>query len=333
MPVDRRFFTKHPDQTLAQLAALCGAEIVQGRGETIIAEPAPASRAGAGDIAFYDKQAKTVDSISSQAGCCIVTSDIAEVLSDAPMAVMVHDHPRWAHSRVSKALFSMKTWHSPGTPAEMDACARIHPSATVCKGARIGADTDIGPGCYIGPGVEIGAGCRIGANVTIECALIGDHVTLLAGVHIGQSGFGVVVGPDGPEDIPHWGRVILGDHVSIGAGSCVDRGAFEDTCIGARTKIDNLCQIAHNVVLGENVRIASFTGISGSCTVGNNTVMGGGVGIADHKSVGNNVQLLARSGLMHNVPDGERWGGFPARPSRQFFRETAWLQKQARKKS
>jgi UDP-3-O-[3-hydroxymyristoyl] glucosamine N-acyltransferase len=159
--------------------------------------------------------------------------------------------------------------------------------------------------------------------------LLGDHVTLLAGARIGETGFGVMPGPQGLEDAPHFGRVILQDRVTVGANACIDRGVFADTIIGERTKIDNLCQIAHNVVLGRSVIVAAFGGISGSVKVGDGSMLGGRVGIADHVTVGEGVSLAASAGLFRDVAPGETWGGTPAKPIRQWMREVAWLNKQA----
>ena len=154
------------------------------------------------------------------------------------------------------------------------------------------------------------------------------ELTILAGVSIGEAGFGVTGGPTGAEDIPQWGRVIIQDLVSIGANSCVDRGAFDDTIIGERTKIDNLVQIAHNVVIGRNVLMASFTGISGTTKIDDGVVMGGRVGVADHVHIGAGAKLAAASGIFRDIPAGEVWGGSPGRPLRQYLREIAWIQKQ-----
>jgi UDP-3-O-[3-hydroxymyristoyl] glucosamine N-acyltransferase len=139
-------------------------------------------------------------------------------------------------------------------------------------------------------------------------------------------------GPKGAEDAPHYGRVILQDHVTVGANSCIDRGVFDDTIVGERTKIDNLCQIAHNVVLGRSVLVAAFGGISGSVQVGDGAMLGGRVGIADHVKVGEGVSLAASAGLFRDIEAGETWGGTPAKPIRQWMREVAWLQKNANPK-
>ena len=128
-------------------------------------------------------------------------------------------------------------------------------------------------------------------------------------------------------DVPQLGRVILQDHVSIGALTCVDRGAWEDTVIGENTKIDNLVQIAHNVRLGRNCVLAGHVGLSGSVTVGDGVMFGGKAGIADHLTIGAGAQIAAGAGVMHDVPAGERWAGSPAKPIRRFMREAAWLAK------
>ncbi len=137
-----------------------------------------------------------------------------------------------------------------------------------------------------------------------------------------------MTGPEGAEDAPQYGRVILQDHVTVGANSCIDRGAFDDTIIGEHTKIDNLCQIAHNVVTGRSVLMASFAGISGSVTIGDGTMLGGRVGIADHVKIGEGAQIAASAGVFREIPSGETWGGTPAKPIRQWMKEVAWLQKQ-----
>jgi UDP-3-O-[3-hydroxymyristoyl] glucosamine N-acyltransferase len=185
----------------------------------------------------------------------------------------------------------------------------------------------IGANTVIGPGVAIGREAAISANVTLGCALLGDRVTILAGAVIGEAGFGATVGAQGLIDIPQLGRVILQDGVTVGANSCIDRGAFDDTVIGENTKIDNLVQIAHNVRVGRNCVMAAHTGISGSVTIGDGAQLGGRVGIADHVTIGAGARLAASAGVMHDIGPGETWGGFPAQPIRGWMRETAWLRK------
>lgn len=211
--------------------------------------------------------------------------------------------------------------------ARIESGAVLGPGVVVGPDARIGAGTVIGPNAVIGPGVAIGRNARIGAGVTISCALIGDNVTILAGAMIGQSGFGVAADTQGPVDVPHFGRAIIQDGASIGAGVTVDRGLFGDTIVGELAKIDNLCQIAHNVTVGRGAIIAAFGGISGSVTIGDGAMMGGRVGVADHRHIGRGAVLAAGSAVMHDVPAGETWAGYPAKPLRQWLREVAWLGK------
>jgi UDP-3-O-[3-hydroxymyristoyl] glucosamine N-acyltransferase len=125
------------------------------------------------------------------------------------------------------------------------------------------------------------------------------------------------------------GRVIIQDRVTIGANSTIDRGAFDDTVLGEDVKIDNLCHIAHNCQIGRGVLMAAFAGISGSTTIGDAATLGGRVGVADHRNVGAGSTLAGASAVMQDVPAGEVWMGYPAKPIRKFLRETAWLSRKS----
>jgi UDP-3-O-[3-hydroxymyristoyl] glucosamine N-acyltransferase len=181
----------------------------------------------------------------------------------------------------------------------------------------------------VGRNSQIGRNAYVGPNATVQYALIGNNVIIHAGAKIGQDGFGFVAGRGGPERIPQIGRVVIQDNVEVGANSTIDRGAMADTVIGENTKIDNLVQIAHNVRIGRGCIIAGLTGISGSVTIGDNVLMGGGVGLADHVVIGDRAQLAARSGFMHDVPAGEVWAGYPAKPMKEAMREFAMIRRLA----
>ena len=213
--------------------------------------------------------------------------------------------------------------------AELEDGVVVGRGAVIGAGARIGSGTEIGVNTVVGPGVCIGRDCHVGHNVTLGFVLIGDRVRILSGAVIGEAGFGVTGSRSGALDIPQLGRVIIQDEVTVGACTCIDRGAWEDTVVGERTKIDNLVQIAHNVRLGRNCVLAAHTGISGSVTVGDGAMFGGRAGIADHLDIGANAKIAAAAGVMKDVPAGEIWCGSPARPLRRFMRETAWVARSA----
>jgi UDP-3-O-[3-hydroxymyristoyl] glucosamine N-acyltransferase len=214
--------------------------------------------------------------------------------------------------------------------AELEEGVTLAPGVVIGAGARIGRGTVIGANAVIEPGVAIGRDCRIGANVSIGFALIGDRVTIAPGAVIGAAGFGVAPSATGALDVPQLGRVILQDGVSVGANSCVDRGAYDDTVIGENTKLDNLVQIGHNCGLGRNCLVAAHTGLSGSVTVGDGVMFGGKAGVADHVVIGDGAALAAGGGTLKDIPAGETWSGYPAKPIRRWLRESAWLSKQAR---
>jgi UDP-3-O-[3-hydroxymyristoyl] glucosamine N-acyltransferase len=199
--------------------------------------------------------------------------------------------------------------------ATVETSATIYPGAVVAAGAQVGARTVLYPGVFIGQEAVVGADCILYSNVTVrEKCILGNRVILQPGVAIGGDGFGFAPDSGTYEKIPQVGNVVLEDDVELGANTCVDRAALGSTRIGKGTKVDNLVQIAHNVVIGENTIIVSQTGISGSTHIGNQVVMGGQVGLAGHLKIGDHVTLATRTGVMEDIPEKGVYWGSPSSP-------------------
>jgi UDP-3-O-[3-hydroxymyristoyl] glucosamine N-acyltransferase len=213
--------------------------------------------------------------------------------------------------------------------ARLESGVVVDPGAVIGPRAEIGAGSVIGAAAAIGPGVRIGRNCAVGAGASIVHALIGDRVIVHPGCRIGQDGFGYVMGAGGHAKVPQVGRVIIQDNVEIGANTAIDRGANRDTIIGEGTKIDNLVQVGHNVVIGRHCVIVAQTGISGSVTLCDYVVLGARVGINNHVTIGEGAQIAAISVVNSDVPPGARWGGTPAKPVKQWFREMLTLERLA----
>ena len=339
---DPRFFAAPQPLSLADIATSIGAEL-RGDGTRLITGVAPVERAGPSDLAYLDNSAYLPALATTRAAGCVVAPKLADSAPDG-LTLLVVDDPYRAFAQAAAKLFpaAMRPVAifedrgiAPGAFIHPD--ARLEPNVTVDPGAVIGPRVEIGSGtliaanAVIGADVRIGRDCTIGPGATVVHALIGNRVTLHAGARIGQDGFGFAMGPKGHLKVPQIGRVVIQDDCDIGASTCVDRGSTRDTIIGEGTKIDNLCMIAHNVVMGRHCVIVSQTGISGSCTLGDFVVMGGQVGTVGHIEIGAGAQIAARGGVTTNVPAGARWGGFPARPMREWLREAAWLRRKAAK--
>jgi len=330
---DPRFFESLPALSVGELADRIGGELVRG-GDRKVSAVAPLAKAGVGDIAFLGDRKFAAQLTATQAGCVIVPPSAVDA-APSGAAVIISREPQvqasWA--RASLLLHRpLAMIASPVSDALEDDSVALEPGVVLGQGVRIGRGTRVGANTVIGPGVQIGRDCWIGANVSVSSALIGDRVRLLAGARIGEPGFGAAMSRSGPIDIPQLGRVILQDGVTVGANTCIDRGAFDDTVIGENTKIDNLVQIAHNCIIGRNCLIAAHTGISGSVTVGDGVMFGGKAGVGDHLKIGDRARVAGGAGLLADIPPGETWSGYPAKPIRQFLRETVWVSKQAARK-
>jgi UDP-3-O-[3-hydroxymyristoyl] glucosamine N-acyltransferase len=335
---DPIFITPQTGLSLGDVAEACGVSLPEGADPARpVTGAAPLESAGATEIAYMDN-ARYAEALSStRALACLVSPRFAARVPEGTVALVLRD-PYRAYAGLLARLYGeamrpgslfAASGVSPGAhvhpQARLEDDVRIDPGAVVGPGAEIGSGTVIGPNAVIGPNVRIGRDCSIGAGSTLTHALVGNRVIVHPGARLGQDGFGFAMGPGGHLKVPQIGRVIVQDDVEIGANTTIDRGASRDTVIGEGTKIDNLVQIAHNVVIGRHCVIVSGVGISGSTTLEDYVVLGGQVGVVGHLRIGMGSQIAGSSNVNRDVPPGSRWGGTPAKPVRAWFRELTTL--------
>ncbi len=338
-----QFFSTQASLTIGEIAALTGAEPRAGADLSHrISNIAPIDLAGPHDLSFVENVKFAGELATTRAGAVLTTARF-EPQAPAALAVLVARKPYEAFVIVMREFYrSSLRPRAPYGDEGIAAGASVHPTARLAKGvtvdpgAVIGAGAEIGSGTIIsantviGAQVKIGRDCTIGPNSSLTHSILGDRVIVHPGCHIGQDGFGYVATKDGQLKVPQIGRVVLEDDVEIGAGTNIDRGGIRDTVVGAGTKIDNLVQIGHNVVIGKNCIIVAQSGLSGSVTLEDNVVLAARVGIIPHITIGKGAVLAARSTVIRDVPPGEHWGGFPnAKPLKMFFREMVVLERLA----
>ncbi len=301
--------------TAAQIAEQLRGEIV-GDGAVSLTGFAPADRARAGDLTFAENEDYFARAQASAASAVLVPTRFGA----SNKTLICVPNARVAFARVLPLFFP---------PAVLP--AGVHPSAVVAPSAQIDPTVHVGPHCVIGEGVRIGArtalrgGNHIGAGaclgedvclypnvVVYHQAQIGNRVAIHAGSVVGADGYGYVLDEGRHRKVLQLGNVVIHDDVEIGANVTIDRAALGSTVIGQGTKIDNLVQIGHNVVIGEHCLVVSQVGIAGSTRLGNYCVLAGQVGLAGHLKIGNQVTIAAQSGVMRDIEDGQKVLGSPA---------------------
>jgi UDP-3-O-[3-hydroxymyristoyl] glucosamine N-acyltransferase len=337
---DRRFFQRTGPHTLA---AVVDAAAIEGQGaeapprRLMLHRIAPLAAATQEDVSFCLNNRKYLPALAAtNAAAVIVHPSMQDRVPASAVAIVAAD-PLVAWARVA-ALFHPMAPVKPGIhpsaviadSAQIDPTVEIGALAVVGENVTIGAHGRIGAMVVIGDGVQIGRHVRIGPHASLSHALVGDRVYIYPGVRIGQDGFGFAVTPDGFFTVPQLGRVVIEDDVEIGANSTIDRGALEDTVIGAGTRIDNLVQIGHNVRIGRACVIVAQVGISGSVILEDHVVLAGQVGVAGHLRIGTGSRIGAKSGVIADVPPRSELAGAPAQPAKTFFRELATIRRWVR---
>ena len=336
--VDTHFYQNNGPFELAKIAELTSSTLSDNSKAGVqIKDMATIKNAKEGDICFfYDKKAKD-EASQIKASACVTTKELAPFVANG-VTVLINDNPKLAFLSLSKAFYDLKTPKSSiSEKAFVDKTAKVGKNCLIEPFAVIKENVVLGDGCRVESGAvieancQIGNNCRIGANAYVSYCLMGNDCYIYSGARIGCDGFGFDLINGKHERVPQLGRIIIGNDVEIGANSCVDRGALDDTIIGDGCRIDNLVQIAHNDVLGRGCVVVAQVGIAGSCTFGDYVVCGGQAGFADHLNIGSFAQIAAQSGVMRDVEPKAVLLGTPAIGFKDYMRQIVFLQKNSKK--
>jgi len=320
-----------PGLTLQAVADLVGGR-VSGAGERLVRGVAPLDQAGPSHLSFLTSARYLDEFRGSAAGGVLLTTEFAAVEGGPADRVVVAD-PALAMATLVARL------HPPAAPAP-----GIDPTARLGPGVRLGRDVAIAAHAVLGAGVRLGDRVRVGAGTVIEDGVeigddthleprvvcgsgtrIGRRCRIKSGAVLGGTGFGYVSGPEGHARVPHVGGCQIEDDVDIGANACVDRGSIGDTVVGAGTRVDNLVQVGHNVRIGRQCLLMAQVGVAGSARVGDRVILAGQAGVNGHVRIGDGARVAGQSGVVGSVPAGADYGGYPARPHREWLRSHAVL--------
>jgi UDP-3-O-[3-hydroxymyristoyl] glucosamine N-acyltransferase len=307
-----------------ELARRLGAELV-GDGDGWVDAVGPIEAAEQSAVTFVTDEMLLRELRKTRAAAVIVGRRVEGV-----------GRPQLVVKDVNAALIKALSIFAPelkAAPEGVDPSAKVGRDVKIGEGVSVGAcvviddkveigeNSVIGAGCKIGENSKLGKDCRLDCNVVVyHNCVVGNSVVIQANSTIGSVGFGYYFIDGAHRLIPHNGGVVIEDFVEIGANCCIDRAKFGNTRIGAGTKIDNLVQIAHNVIIGRCCLIAGLVGIAGSCKVGDGVVLGGQAGIADNLKIGDGVMVAAQSGVTHDIAAGQRIFGTPATEQREAFK-------------
>ncbi|MDD4557162.1 MAG: UDP-3-O-(3-hydroxymyristoyl)glucosamine N-acyltransferase [Alphaproteobacteria bacterium] len=337
--VSMTFFKNKGPFTLKEIAETCELKLLdETKADFKVYNISALSDAGSGEIcSFYDKKSKELAQ-KTTAGACIVSEELKDFVP-AQTVVLVSENPK-----VSAYKLNLMFYDEIKPEAKISERASVHPTAKIGQNcsiadfAVIGENVELGDNCVIEPNVsiarnvKIGNNCRIGANASISYTIMGNNCYIYAGARLGQDGFGFLTQQGQHKRIPQLGLVLIGNDVEIGANSCVDRGALDDTIIGDGCRVDNLVQIAHGDKFGRGCVIVAQVGIAGSTTLGDYVVLGGQVGVADHIHINSGVQVASQSGVMRDIEAGAVVMGTPTVPFKDYMRQVAYLQKMSNPK-
>jgi UDP-3-O-[3-hydroxymyristoyl] glucosamine N-acyltransferase len=315
--------------TLQELAAMSGGKLC-GDPDQKISGAASLAEAAAGEITFFANPKYAAQLRNTRASAVFVPLDFSETIAAAQIRVT---NPAKAFEQVVLKLAPKPIVFAPGVhptavvdpSVKLGARVSIQPHAVIERGVSIGDDTMIGAGSYIGHESSVGAACMIYPRVTIrERTRIGTRVIIHSGAVIGADGFGFEPAKGRYEKVPQVGIVQIDDDVEIGANTTIDRARFGRTWIQEGAKIDNLVQVAHNVVVGKNTIIAAQAGIAGSVRIGERVMIGGQAGITGHIEIGNDTAIGAQSGVSKSISGGA-WWATPAVPLPEAKQQVAWI--------